>query len=375
MAKGFKKGGYNPLNFKVVGNPQPVNPRENTIWIDTDEKITSWYFSAEKPNPTSVEIYTEDGLTLGKYLNSSGAETSGSNSNWTVTDKIVLPAETVIVELTASDTGGSNPYHWFYDEAGNPISGVVRQSGTVMYDVPEGAKSIRTTVLSTEDGKSIIAHCHKVEKGMVWISTGAFSSAEFNALKKNSIQVYPLSAKQYVSDAYVEKAAKIFRNGAWQSWIHDLYTDGSEWESAKMAFSTSSYQITLAPTVSKNADGSTLLTYTHNSGEGRSGAWRMKEAQDLTGRNVIKIKLSTSIPSKGISEKIIPRLYVIPVSETTWADNVAAKRGLNTTTVDTLELDISNLEGNYKIGIGFRWNAAWLGAGTTKVTVYDVWME
>lgn len=51
MAKGFKHGagGANPLNFKVVGNPQPANPKENTIWVDTDVDITSYVFSATEP--------------------------------------------------------------------------------------------------------------------------------------------------------------------------------------------------------------------------------------------------------------------------------------------------------------------------------------
>ena len=51
MAKGFKHGagGANPLNFKVVGNPQPGNPKENTIWLNTDVKITGWSFSAAEP--------------------------------------------------------------------------------------------------------------------------------------------------------------------------------------------------------------------------------------------------------------------------------------------------------------------------------------
>ena len=34
------------------------------------------------------------------------------------------------------------------------------------------------------------------EEGMVWITTGTSSTVEFNALKKNGIQVYPISAKQ-----------------------------------------------------------------------------------------------------------------------------------------------------------------------------------
>lgn len=48
-------GGGTSLNFKVVGNPQPSSPKENTIWVDTDEEITSWFFSATEPEGTADE--------------------------------------------------------------------------------------------------------------------------------------------------------------------------------------------------------------------------------------------------------------------------------------------------------------------------------
>ena len=35
--------------------------------------------------------------------------------------------------------------------------------------------------------------------GMVWFLTGISSNGEFNALKKNGIQVCPISAKQFIS--------------------------------------------------------------------------------------------------------------------------------------------------------------------------------
>lgn len=107
-------GGGTSLNFKVVGNPEPVNPRENTIWVNTDVEITGWIFIATEPtNPTD---------------------------------------------------------------------------------------------------------------GLVWISTRTSSLVEFNALKKNGIQVYPISAKQYVSGAWVDKEAKSYQNGAWVDWLKVVVT-------------------------------------------------------------------------------------------------------------------------------------------------------
>lgn len=51
MAKGFKHGagGGTSLNFKVIGNPQPETAKDNTIWVDTDVKITGWNFNAAQP--------------------------------------------------------------------------------------------------------------------------------------------------------------------------------------------------------------------------------------------------------------------------------------------------------------------------------------
>lgn len=55
--------------------------------------------------------------------------------------------------------------------------------------------------------------------GMVWIATANSSSAPFNALKKNTLQVLPQAAKQYISGAWVDKTAVIYQAGKWV----DLY--------------------------------------------------------------------------------------------------------------------------------------------------------
>lgn len=65
-------------------------------------------------------------------------------------------------------------------------------------------------------------------EGMVWIPTGTSSPVAFNALKKNGIQVYPISAKQYVSGAWVDVTAKSYQNGEWVDWAIYLYRSGNE---------------------------------------------------------------------------------------------------------------------------------------------------
>lgn len=56
-------------------------------------------------------------------------------------------------------------------------------------------------------------------EGMVWIVTGATAAAQFNALKTNSITVYPLLARQYVSGAWADKTAKSYQGGEWVDWF------------------------------------------------------------------------------------------------------------------------------------------------------------
>lgn len=69
------------------------------------------------------------------------------------------------------------------------------------------------------------------EAGMVWISIGVYSVVEFNALKKNGIRVYPLSAKQHVSGAWVDKTAMSYQSGVWVDWWRgELYDSGNTWD-------------------------------------------------------------------------------------------------------------------------------------------------
>ena len=67
-------------------------------------------------------------------------------------------------------------------------------------------------------------------EGMVWISTGISSEVEFNALKENNVQVYPISAKQYIGDAWVFAETKSYQMGVWVNWWHgELYENGDQY--------------------------------------------------------------------------------------------------------------------------------------------------
>ena len=63
-------GGGSPLNFKVVGNPKPANPKENTIWLNTNDEITGWVFSVDEPtNPSAGMVWIPHGESSKISLN------------------------------------------------------------------------------------------------------------------------------------------------------------------------------------------------------------------------------------------------------------------------------------------------------------------
>ena len=116
------------LNFEVVGGTTaPSNPKENTIWVNTETAIGEWQFSATEPT--------------------------------------------------------------------------IKADGTAL------------------------------QAGDVWIKTGEAGTVKLNALKKNSIIIYPQSCKQWNGSEWVIKESKSYSGGEWKSfkvWFlngADKYTD------------------------------------------------------------------------------------------------------------------------------------------------------
>ena len=53
------------LNFQVIGGTSaPANPTENTIWVNTDQTITSWVFSHNQPkSPSEGMVWIVNGVS------------------------------------------------------------------------------------------------------------------------------------------------------------------------------------------------------------------------------------------------------------------------------------------------------------------------
>lgn len=68
-------------------------------------------------------------------------------------------------------------------------------------------------------------------EGMLWIVTGTSGAVEFNALKKNSIPIRIISAKQYVSDEWNFIIAYIYKSNQWIQFSNEsfvIYESGTQ---------------------------------------------------------------------------------------------------------------------------------------------------
>jgi hypothetical protein len=161
----YGNGGSNPLNFKVICNPQPNTAKENTIWVDTD-KINKYYFSATQPD------------------------------------------------------------------------------NMVEYDV--------------------------------WFLTGTLGAISFNSLKKNGIEVYPISAKQKIDGVLVDKTAKIYRNGVWEGWFKYLFPSELEYNTYKSSNGT----VSVADEV---------ITFSHSKESYSNALFTFVEPIDVTQYSVLRV--------------------------------------------------------------------------------------
>ena len=238
-------GGGAALNFRVVGNPQPANPTENCIWVDTDTPINSWIFSATQPSPA--------------------------------------------------------------------------------------------------------------EPGMVWITIGKSSPVEFNALKKNGIQVYPVTAKQFIGGAWVDKTAKSWQGGAWVDWITYFYKEGNQYNGITGGWSNiATAQWTFA---NDRVYGSTGNIVTNNK---------------INLSNFKKLFAEVTCTNIPHPNQVVRFGLTSTKTQILWDSSEPQVQLTKASTNKTiLELPVDTINGEYYVGLSFNIGATETGV----VTVYRVWGE
>lgn len=193
--------------------------------------------------------------------------------------------------------------------------------------------------------------------GMVWISIGTSSPAEFNALKKNGIQVYPMSAKQYVRGAWVDKTAKSYQNGAWVYWWNGhLYEYGNFHERVTGGWTKDGYRAKGYTTINPPQFNSNHIYVTGKNGYGPGAVGTVNQI-DLNGRTKLCMLADVSYADTA-------QLSVVANKSDDLVHGPAATVKLPAGTAQRVTLDISAVTGGY-IAV----------YATSPVSVYDIWLE
>ena len=216
-------GGGAGLNFSIVGNPQPVNPKENTIWVNTGIEITGWAF-----------------------------------------------------KVTAPDS---------------PVA------------------------------------------GMVWVVTGKYSTAAFNAIQKNSIHIYPVRAYQYINGSWEEKDALVWQNGEWKEWAWFLYP--SELQYVKYA----------GANVKVTVDGD-VVNFTPSTSSNSNWTFAFKDPIDVTDKHFLRATINLT---KGVQSGYSGIAICSKLPTTYNLTNIVASHYADSLGVTELEIPLSNVTGTVYI--------------------------
>lgn len=229
-----RRGGGDSLNFKVVGGTGAQdNPKENTIWVNTDIPITHWAFSATRPDNLIKSYYIEP--SLDRFVTVLYAEMElKPNTTYTIAFEGNAGQEFYLNEaITPYKAFAVTPY---WNTVTFTTHSELDKSSLTQYQPSYGWLLLKNEINQPSApafrGLRIVEGDKDIEPaGSVWIPTGTSSTAPFNALKKNGITVYPMSAKQHVNGVWVEREAKIYQNGVWSEWwAGDIYSYGDEIE-------------------------------------------------------------------------------------------------------------------------------------------------
>ena len=292
-----RRGGGAPLNFKVVGGTKPSNPKENTIWVNTDTAITGWHFGAEEPQFNylpypyhSGEKLVTNGITFTVNADKSitvNGTAQGGRADFTLYNG-QIKAGKYKLSCSLGLNGPDGITVWSYDDSAG--LGYLSGGGDVNFEVTKECYGNVTLIVnegSSYDNITIQPKLVGYEEGTVWIQTGTTSTMAMNVLKKNSIQVCPLNAKQYVGGAWALKDAETYQGGKWNDWAYWIIGNGADGLGITGGF-TSNYENQWS-----FADDGSLTFYKDIDNMYSSFNVPSKRTFDVTNYNSMTIKVSS----------------------------------------------------------------------------------
>ena len=194
--------------------------------------------------------------------------------------------------------------------------------------------------------------------GMVWIAVGTSSSVEFNAINKNTLQVYPLSAKQYEGGTFVDKVSYSYQNGIWSEWLFDIVSAIGQFTTQR---ESGIGEISIS-------DGKIYASSTGYSGNDQGNVVYFSDKKfDLSKYKSLSFHLETS----GESGVVIVGFYSQNTSYYYWDNFIAMTEGITTNVSKDITLDISSVITSGYFGIGMSGFYNWSG-GTRNAVLSNV---
>ena len=203
--------------------------------------------------------------------------------------------------------------------------------------------------------------------GMVAITEGTASPASFNAIKKNTLTVYPLRCYQYTGSAWAQKTCYVRKGGAWVNLIDYLYLSGNQfsaitggWTSAGSAYSAFSQ--------GGSVSAASFLTVDLSSASSEQGnSIAAVNAVDLTGYTTLNFIVSSA------SNNTCAKGVAIKSSRTNLFDSPSASKAIGAAETGTFSIDTSTLNGSFYIGAYGLNNAG--ASPKAQISISAVWRE
>lgn len=365
-------GGGTSLNFEVVGGASaPASPKVNSIWVNTDTAISSWHFGADEPNVYKLKTRTEsDAHTIMAPHKLS----AGDILNFEIPATVFVTREAICVK----DPETEKKYY-----VRQSASAVSAWSAGIKVGVKILDESYPVGSYGSDGGTARLLKWadYYHDEGAVWIQTGNSSPVEFNALKKNSIHIYPLSAKQYVGGAWVDKDAKSYQSGAWVDWIPAgaLYYFGDTcdsvsggWNARGWKYNNSDGYQAVAPQM---ADKSGYMEVVPPAGNFACGVIEVKTDQNLSSVNHLVLDFEADIYQCGIDLIVISRSASVTMQNEVSTKELTKGAAGSTVKVSrsTISLDVSGITGSYDIAIRFM--NSWSGSASGTFKMYSLVKE
>lgn len=191
----------------------------------------------------------------------------------------------------------------------------------------------------------------EAEEGLLWITTGTASAAATNALRKNGILLCPVQAQQYVEGIWQRVDAASYLGGSWIRWAADrkIYESGVS-------------HVNLTLTNASKSDGYLALSLGKN-----SSAKVVSDPVLLAGQAQLVVEYQNLGGDGTFAGGVRARVWDTE-------DEVIASSSRKTSGSGTLKLDISDLSGEYKVGVCAN-NSSGSYSGSCRVTAIRILMD